>query len=446
MNRDLFTYTLLLIVFLLPVPGKSRAQHFSKDSLTLEQVWNVVDAGNSQLKLSSLAFNESIINVDISRDNLLPSLAISGSALHNTKFRIYPDGLFSSPDFFPVSKYGYGFGYSFSLNIYEGGKNSRNIRISEEEKLKMQNEYGLQRNNVHYLAAVVFYDLYKFLHFRDFLSIEIATQKKQLQTIESFYKNGTVLESDVLRSRVKLSQLELSLSQLNKQIQIASQRLNILMGHGSEDSVVISYEDSIKQSEPDQHNSYQEYVDISLAQSPAYKIEINKLKLANLGIRQVRSNILPTVSLFSYYNYTYPQVSYYPYSNQLWSFGQMGVKMTYSLENLYKNKHLLARAKNVIARQTEMVKMKQDELSADIKEAYLQYQQAAEEFKTAEENIKQNTESVRVIRNSYVNQESLLTDLLNAENSLLESKFALTAATVNIRLSYIRLLAKTGIL
>lgn len=446
MNSYLFTFALLLIALLLPVPGKSAAQGFNKDSLTLEQVWSIVDAGNSQLKLSNLALSESIINADISRDNLLPSLAISGSALHNTKFRIYPEGLFSSSDFFPVSKYGYGFGYSFNFNIYDGQKNSRNISISEEEKLKTQHEYNMQRNNVHYLAAIVFYDLYKFLHFREFLSVEITTQKKQLQTIESFYRNGTVLESDVLRSRVKLSQLELSLSGLDKQIQVASQRLNMLMGHGGEEPVVISYEDSIKQLELPQQNSYMEYVEISLASSPAYKVEVSRLKLANLSLRQIKANILPTVSLFSYYNYTYPQVSYYPYSNQLWSFGQMGVKMTYSLDNLYKKRHLLARGKNAIARQTEMVKMKQDELSTDIKEAYLQYQQATEAFITAAENIKQNTESVRVIRSSYVNQESLLTDLLSAENSLLESKFALISAKVNIRLSYIRLLAKTGIL
>ena len=446
MNRYLFTYTLLLIVFLSPVRGKLSAQDFNKKSLTLEQVWNKVDSGNSQLKLSGLMLDESVIDVDISRDDLLPSLAASGSALHNTKFRMYPEGLFSSPDFFPVSRYGYGFGYSFSLNVYEGGKNSRNIRIKKEENLKMQNEYALQQNNLHYLAAIVFYDLYKFLHFRDLLSTEITTQKKQLQTIESFYRNGTVIKSDVLRSNVKLSQLELSLSDINKQIQVASTRLNILMGHGSEDSVVISYEDSITQVELPQQDSYMEYIEIALSKSPAYKIEINNLQLANLNIRQIRSNIFPKVSLSSYYNYTYPQVSYYPYSNQLWSFGQTGLKITYSLDNLYKNKHLVAKAKNAIAQQTETVKMKQDELSADIKEAYLQYQQAEEAVMTAEENIIQNTESVRVIRSSYINQESLLTDLLNAENSLLESKFALTSAIVNLRLSHIRLLAKAGFL
>lgn len=55
-------------------------------------------------------------------------------------------------------------------------------------------------------------------------------------------------------------------------------------------------------------------------------------------------------------------------------------------------------------------------------------------------------ETVRVIRNSYLNQESLLTDLLEAENALLEAKFNLTTAQTNLKLSHIRLLAIVGII
>lgn len=434
----------LLLALLSLAPGKLSAQAPGSDSLTLEQVWHIIDSGNRQLRLSDLMLSESITDVEIAKNDRLPSLDVSGNAVHNTKFRIYTKGLFATPDYVPVSRYGYGFGYSFDLNLYEGGKYNRNIRIKKEENLRQQNEYDLQRNNIHYSAAIVFYDLYKFLQFRDFLAAEITTEKKQLQTIESFYRNGTVLKSDVLRSQVKLSQLELSLSDLDKQIKVASQRLNILMANGNGDSVVIVYQDTL--TAISENGSYMDYVEIALSKSPAYKITLNDVNLANLNIKQVKANILPKVSLFSYYNYTYPQVSFYPYSNDLWAFGQSGLKVTFPLDHLYRNKHLYAKAKTENAQQTERVRIEQDELTVDIKEAYLQYQQASEAVRSAQENIGQNTESVRVIRNSYLNQESLLTDLLDAENTLLESKFALTSAIVNLRLSHIRLLAKTGIL
>jgi len=51
-----------------------------------------------------------------------------------------------------------------------------------------------------------------------------------------------------------------------------------------------------------------------------------------------------------------------------------------------------------------------------------------------------------VIRNSYLHQESLLTDLLEAENALLEAKFDLTTAQTDVKLGHLRLLAVVGIL
>ena len=72
--------------------------------------------------------------------------------------------------------------------------------------------------------------------------------------------------------------------------------------------------------------------------------------------------------------------------------------------------------------------------------------QALESVETAEQNIIKTAETVRVIRSSYLNQESLLTDLLEAENALLEAKFNLTTAQTNVKVTHIRLLAIIGIL
>lgn len=81
-----------------------------------------------------------------------------------------------------------------------------------------------------------------------------------------------------------------------------------------------------------------------------------------------------------------------------------------------------------------------------IREVYLQQQQALESVQNADKNILKTREIVRVIRNSYLSQESLLTDLLEAENALLNAKFNLTSAKANLEISHIRLLAIVGIL
>ncbi len=413
--------------------------------LSLEEIWKVAETNNHQLKLSDLNLQQSSLEILEAKDRLLPELSVGGDVKINSKFLIYDNGLFSSPQDVPVKGYGYGVGYNLSFNLYNGGKDKRNIVIKKEEEIRTQYEVDLQKHSVKYNVAVAYFDLYKFLHFHDFLDAEIEAEKKQLELVESLHKNGTVLKSDVLRTSVKLSRLELSLSDVAKKIEIAKQRLNILMGRENDAELAIKHQDTIELKAITE-GDYYDYVDIAFNKSPEYKIIHSDIKLSELNIKQIKATRWPKVSLYSNYNYTYPQISFYPYSNDLWGFGQTGIKVQFSIDNLYKSKHSIAHAQVVSNQVKEKANIKKDEIYLQVKEAYLLQQQALESMETAEQNIIKTAETVRVIRSSYLNQESLLTDLLEAENALLEAKFNLTTAQTNVKLTHIRLFAIIGIL
>lgn len=435
---------IILLYLVISVGIKAQTQ-YNPPTLTLNEIWNISESQNKQLKLASLSNEESEIGILEAKDKLLPELSVVGDFRINSKFLLYENGLFSSPQSVPIKDYGYGLGYNIDYNLYNGGKEKRNIEIKKEEKTRKQYEFELQKDNVKYMIAASYYDLYKFQEFESLISTEISTEKKQLSTIESLNRNGIVLKSDVLRISVKLSQLELSYSDVKKKINLTKQRINILMGRGSAEPLEISSEDILEPSDL-QGSNYEDYLVVALNNSPDLKIVNSNRTLSELNIKQVKANLLPKVSLHSRYSYTYPQISFYPYSNDIWGFGQIGLKMTYSIDNLYKSKHSVAHAYNLNKQEIEKNDMKRDEISIKVKEAFLERQQACESVETAELTIRQSTESVRVIRNSYLNQQSLLTDLLDAENILLQAKFNLTSAQVNLRLSHIKLLIITGIL
>lgn len=422
------------------------AQHTEKvQPLSLEEIWKAAEMNNRQLKLSDLNLQQSKIEILEAKDRLLPELSVGGDLKLNSKFLIYDNGLFSSPQDVPVKSYGYGVGYNLNYNLYNGGKDKRNVAMKKEEETRKQYEVDLQKHSVKFNVAVAYFDLYKFLHFYDFLNAEIEAEKKQLRLIESLHKNGTVLKSDVLRTSVKLSKLELNLSDVTKKIEIAKQRLNILMGRENDTELTVKYEEAIELNAITE-GGYNDYVDIAFNKSPEYKIAGSDIKRSELNVKQVKATLLPHVFMYSNYNYNYPQISFYPYSNDLWGFGQTGIKVQYSIDNLYKSKHTIARAQVVSNQAKEKAEIKKDEIYLQVKEAYLEQQQALESVETAEQNIIKTTETVRVIRSSYLNQESLLTDLLEAENALLEAKFNLTTAQTNVKVTHIRLLAIIGIL
>lgn len=436
----------LLSVLVFSISGNTNAQEKTDPlTLSLDNVWKIAASQNRQLQLADLSLKESHLTLLEAKDKHLPELSVMGNYALNSKMLIYNDGLFSSPQNVPVSKYGYGFGYNLDFNIYNGGRDKRNVKMKQEEELRNQHEFELQRDHLKYAIATAYYDLYKFLQFQDFISAEIATGKKQLLTIETLNRNGIVLKSDVLRTAVKLSQLKLSYSDVEKKIQLARQRLNVYMGRQSEDPLTINDQEVLSLND-EKYTAYEDYVAVALHKSPDYKITNSDIRLTELSIKQVKANLLPKIALYSRYNYTYPQVSFYPYSNDLWGYGQTGIKLMFSLDNLYKSKHTIAHARNLNDQEKERANIKKDEIAIQVKTAFLQRQQALESVENAKENIKQSTETVRVIRNSYLNQESLLTDLLDAENVLLEAKLALTSAKVNLKLSHIKLLVITGIL
>lgn len=130
----------------------------------------------------------------------------------------------------------------------------------------------------------------------------------------------------------------------------------------------------------------------------------------------------------------------------MWGFGQTGIQVQFSIDNLYKSRHSIVRTPNIYEQHKEKASIQKDEITFRVNEAYLQEQQAFGNVEMAEKNIKKNSEIVRVIRNSYLNQESLLTNLLDVENILLEAKFNLISAQAELKLNHIRLLAITGIL
>ncbi len=436
----------ILGIILLSFAPSIYAQHKANiQPLSLEEIWKAAEIDNKQLKLSDLNLQQSKIEILEAKDRLLPELSAGGDIKANSKFLIYDNGLFSSPQDVPVKGYGYGVGYNLNLNIFNGGKEKRNIAMKKEEGIRKQYEVDLQKHSVKYNVAIAYFDLYKFLHFHDFLTAEIEAEKKQLKIIESLHRNGTVLKSDVLRTSVKLSQLELSLSDTDKKIEIAKQRINILMGRENDNELLIKYKDTIEINSITQ-GDYTDYADIAFNQSSEYKIVNSHIKWSELNIKQMKATLWPKVSLYSNYNYNYPQISFYPYSNDLWGFGQTGIKVQFSIDNLYKSKHTIARAKVEANQAKEKADIKKDEILIQVKEAYLQRQQALESVETAGQNIIKAAETVRVIRSSYLNQESLLTDLLEAENVLLEAKFNLVTAQTNVKIAHIRLLAIIGIL
>ncbi|HEY9256394.1 TolC family protein [Chitinophaga sp.] len=419
---------------------------FSQDpennTLTLTDVWKKADAYNRQLQMQYLRVESMEERTKAAKDERLPEVKANGVYARVSNLAIYEDGLFNSPTQYPVVHGYYQLGADAYFNVYNGGKTSREIKARQTEAALAKEQQNLSGTEIRYKAASLYLDIYRGRMYEKVMLQDIHEREKELEEIRQLNKNGVVLKSDLLRAELKLSKQKMTLLEIRNGIAIANQRLNIMIGQPDSIDNQLSIDTLLIPQTP--ARTYEDYVADAYEHSFAFKISEKETALSELKLKDVKSNILPKVGLYAEYAYTYPQILFYPYSIAPYGFGQVGVKAGVPISALYQNKHKKQEAKINLERQEIEHADTKDQVRQEVKAAYLRYTEALTRIGVANDNITQAKENFRIVNNTYFNQLSLLTDLLDAETQLLQSRFDLTTAEVTAQLQYYQLLKATG--
>ena len=433
-------YTSFLCLSIL-LMNSAQAQQMAKMPLTLAQVWEKVSANNKTIQIQDLKVRTTAEGIKDAKAERLPDIDAEGEYARVSNVPIYDNGLFHTPSQFEVIHTSYKFGGSAYLNVYNGGKT--NIRIAEEKK---EHEIAIEQRNLTTaemkLRATAYYlDLQRSKIFKALLLKDIADQEKQLAEINQLLKNGVVLKSDVLRITLKLSRQKMALVQLNNDIAIASQKLDILTG--LPDETQIDPQDNEKEELP-VLRPYNDYLSDAMQHSYSYKISEKETEMRRLELKNTRANVAPKLGLFANYNYTYPQILLYPYSIALYGLGFYGVKASFPISSLYHNTHKTRAAELKFQQQEIEHSDTEDKIRTEVNEAFLRYREALTRIDVAKENIGQATENLRIVNNTYFNQLSLITDLLDADTQLLQTRFDYAAARIAAQLQFYQLQKAIG--
>lgn len=418
------------------------SQNPEQNTLTLTDVWKKADVYNRQLQMQYLRVQGMEARTKAAKDERLPEVKANGVYARVSNLAIYEDGLFNAPTQYPVVHGYYQFGADAYLNVYNGGKTTREIKVRETEAELAKEQQNLTGTEIRYKAAALYFDVYRGRMYEKVMLQDIAEREKELTEIRQLHKNGVVLKSDLLRAELKLSKQKMTLLEIRNGIAIANQRLNIMIGQADSVENHLAIDTLLLPQAP--ARTYEDYLADAYEHSFAFKISEKETALSELKLKDVKSNVLPKVGLYAEYAYTYPQILFYPYSIALYGLGQVGVKAGVPISALYQNKHKKQEAKINLERQEIEHADTKDHVREDVKAAYLRYTEALTRIGVANENITQAKENYRIVNNTYFNQLSLLTDLLDAETQLLQSRFDLTTAAVTAQLQYYQLLKATG--
>jgi outer membrane protein len=405
-------------------------------NLTIGQVWEKAALNSKSIQMQQLRVEGSKEEILDAKADRLPEINAMGEYARVSNLPIYTNGILHTPEQFEVVHTSYRVGGDAYFNLYNGNKVNNNIsrqqilsNIRTEQKNMTVSEIKVQ-------AAAYYLDLHRSNIFKSLIQANIADQEKQLAQIRQLQTNGVVLKSDVLRAELQLSRQQLTLTQIKNDIAIANQKLNILMGVADEVQVTpVDLPDLDKLPV----KSYDEYLSMAMSSSYQNKISEQETNLRRLQLKDVRSNVSPRIGLFANYAYSYPQIQFYPYSIALYGIGLAGIRATFPIDAFYHNRHKEKAAEIEFREQEIEHRDTQDSIRQKVKEAYLRYEEALTRIRVAKTNIEQATESSRIVSNTYFNQLSLVTELLESNTQLLQSRFDLAAAQIAAQLQYYQL-------
>lgn len=404
--------------------------------ITLTEVWQKVAANSKVVNIRNLELlqsKEAIKNANAAR---YPDVSLDGEYAKLTNLPQYENGILHSATLYPIAHTTYNLGASVFFNLYNGGHVNRNMDALKISSKISEQQRSLSVAEMKLLAAAYYLDILRGKAFEKLLLQDIEEQNKVLVQIKTIYKNGVVLKSDVLRAELKLSKQQLQVDEISNDIAIASQKVSLLIGQ-DENSLIEPSEPFL----PDtvQLAAYDALLATGVTGAQEINISKEERKLSELQLRDVKANILPQIGLYANYGYNYPQGRFYPYVLSLYGLGTVGVKASFSLSSIFKNKHQVSHAALAVEKAGVEHANIEDHIKNELKEAYLRFQEDLKRIKVAQRNITQATENLRIVKNSYLSQTSLITDYLDADVQLLQSKFDLSAARIAAQLQYFQL-------
>ena len=367
-----------LILFLIVMaPWLLFSQQISLDSCVSAAKRNW-PAFKKQLRISS---QRQLINETLNK-NYLPQLNLSGQATYQSETVTFPE-VPAMPGFFPVfPNDNYNIELGLNQIIWDGGT----VKSNKKEQFAA-NEVALQQLNVETYGLIgkihQLYTSYLYLDkSEEIIRISIVELEKNIEVLNSAYKNGTLLKSDL--DNVRAEKLKLQKELLN----ISSSRVNLIKSLNL--ITGLSLDTSYQFAEP--------VIGIgSSALRPELMLLDAQIKYSGVSIEKFRTNRMPRFFAFGRAGYGRPGYDFM--NTDLHTYYMLGIKFSWDIFDWNKFK-----------KQQEQIKLQQ-QIIADSKKTFealqsIEEQKYLSEIKRLRKQIDIDTQIVKLKESIYKTAES----------------------------------------
>jgi outer membrane protein len=433
---------LLLPAVLIALPAvKATAQQGTTVPLPLNQALSLSETQNRRVLKSITEKDIAEEEVAETEEMKLPDFEFHAGYARITNLTEFRDGAFGGMKVTDLHNNQYDATVSGSMPVYQGNRLNNAV-----DKAKLNHEVaGLMlhktEKDVKLHVTALYLGIYKLMQLDKLLAENVQEEKERLKEVKSLHKNGTITKNEVLRAELQLKEREIQLLNNRKDMEIAYNDLKTLLQLPEDKPLSI---DTLHLVTEGRRIDFAELQNAALG-NEEFRIAQQRKEMGNIDVKSAKANYLPVISMFGSYTYKYPNFMFFPPDWNAYTFGQVGIQATYSLGGLYKNRSRVALAKKkaeAAARETEIVA---DENRDRIFRQFRQYEELQEKFKVTDAANALAAENYRLVKLQYLNQLVVVTEMIDADNALLQAKYDRISVRIDAAMKYYEMLHTAGL-
>ena len=327
--------------------------------------------------------------------------------------------------------------------IYAGGRIKNNINLKRLEKESSVQDEILNRQDLRFLLAGYYLEISKLSNQKYVYENNISQTKLLVKDMQAAYKQGTALKSDITRYELQLQNLELGLTSVKNRINVITYKLASTIGLDPDIKITTDTASLLKL--PIENQSQELWLN-NKEEIPIMKKADLNIKMSENKIKSIKGEYLPDIKFAITGEMTGPIMVEVPPLDINFAYWFAGIEISYNLDVLFKGKKKMRHAR--INRQKMIIEKEyaEEELQNSVHEACIGLDEAYTKMQTRLKSVQLAHENYNIVRQRYLNGLSLITDMLDAGNTQLDTELQLANDRINIIYQYLLLKKITGTL
>ncbi|WP_426485392.1 TolC family protein [Flavobacterium sp. 2] len=385
---------------------------------------------NRQLKIANTDLAIANENVDQAKIAKMPRIGVNGGYTYIGNPKIY-EGFYQSNitvDYYNHQAFA---NIISSLPIYAGS--AINKRIDQQELLSQMQQSAVKMTEADVKNAITeqYFTLEKLYRQIEVTKQNIINTDLRIRQLKSRVDNGQNIKSDLLRTELQQSNFKVSVFRSTNTIELISNYLDILIGFPTNTILKPVVAESML---PTENINLQESLEEAFQNREEIKRAEVKIKLSESSLSLTKSGFMPNINANLILNTEYP--AQWPNYVNLLNYWAAGVSLNWDVSSFYNLKHRISGDRLEIDKSNIALQVTKDQISTEVKNAYVRYAESKENIKTYKKDVELSMSNYKIVKSRYDNDFALISEIVDAELQLNNSRISLVNANLDLIIQY----------